>query len=80
MSKIERRTLHGDRNQCPSCGEFFKSTHAFELHCVGRIPARHCLTVDEMKAKGMEKNTADFWTSRLMKPDERKRVIPEERA
>jgi hypothetical protein len=64
--------LSGDRNECPSCGELFNSVAAFDKHRTGTFggphnqPAkRRCLTRDEMMAKGMEKNTAGFWVTKL---------------
>ena len=59
----ERRTLRGDRNQCAGCGEFFNSTFAFEKHRAGEHAGngRRCLTPDQMREKGMDKNAADFW-------------------
>ena len=72
-----RLNLFGDRNQCPTCGELFNSGYAFDRHRTGPFTARQCLTVDEMTAKGMVKNTAGFWASRLMTADEVKRVIPD---
>ncbi|WP_233868643.1 hypothetical protein [Paraburkholderia adhaesiva] len=63
-----RRHLTGDRNQCPSCGEFFNSTAAFDAHRTGPFGGAHgepsrrrCLTVVEMRAKGMALNRAGFW-------------------
>lgn len=78
-SRHLRRALSGDRNQCPSCGEFFNSTLAFESHRTGAhgavnsvrnssgIPrerhGRRCLDAAEMSAKGMAHNAAGFWVS-----------------
>ncbi|WP_233867197.1 hypothetical protein [Paraburkholderia adhaesiva] len=63
-----RRHLTGDRNQCPTCGAFFNSTYAFDAHRTGPFGGaqgepsrRRCLTVDEMRAKGMTLNQAGFW-------------------
>lgn len=61
--------LTGNRNQCPTCGEFFNSTYAFDKHRTGPFgkastPAqRRCLKPDEMRAIGMLKNEAGFWVS-----------------
>lgn len=72
-----KRELKGDRNQCPSCSEFFNSVVAFEKH---RKPSKwftgikptlartlgyphRCLTPTEMKSGGMEKNNFDYWVS-----------------
>lgn len=71
--------LTGDRNQCPTCNEFFNSTAAFVKHRAGRVatPERRCLTPDEMTAAGMAKNTADFWVTALMPSDAREAVAQE---
>lgn len=65
-----KRRLAGDRNQCPSCGEFFNSTAAFTKHMMGQVATaeRRCMTVDEMVAAGMAKNSSDWWVTALM-PD-----------
>lgn len=58
--------LSGDRNQCPSCLEYFNSTYAFDRHRTGIFGTdRHCMTTEEMRAKGMEKNSSGFWVSKL---------------
>lgn len=63
--KATRRTLTGDRNRCPTCGEFFNSTSAFDKHRVGEYDiARRCMTVAEMGTAGMVKNAEDFWLTR----------------
>lgn len=60
-----RRPLTGDCNQCPTCGEFFNSTSAFDKHRIGEYEvARRCLSVVEMLAIGMVKNSKDFWLTR----------------
>ena len=62
-----KRKLTGDRNQCPTCGEYFNSTYACDAHRTGPFghggqPARRrCLTVNEMSAHGMRLNRAGFW-------------------
>ncbi len=59
--------LVGDRNECPSCDELFNSITAFDRHRTGNFGInRRCLTVDEMLAKGMAKNYAGFWVTKLM--------------
>lgn len=61
--------LTGDRNQCPSCGEFFNSTTAFAMHRTGEFGKdRRCLTVAQMAAKGMCQNEAGFWMTKPMSP------------
>lgn len=57
-------TLRGDRNQCPTCGLYFNSSHAFDKHRIGSHGVdRKCLTVPEMESKGMTTNKAGFWIS-----------------
>ncbi len=59
--------LSGDRNQCQGCKEYFNSSFAFDKHRTGEHGHdRRCLTVDEMKAKGMSVNAAGFWISSAM--------------
>jgi len=57
--------LRGDRCQCGACGEYFNSTYAFDLHRVGefRDGSRRCLSVEEMRERGMVKNKLGFWIS-----------------
>ena len=53
--------LRGDRNQCPTCHEYFNSVRAFDKHRTGTWTTRRCLTADEMTGKGMLKNQSGFW-------------------
>lgn len=41
--------------ECPTCGRFFSTTSNFDRHREGRFDddSRHCLTADEMIAKGL---------------------------
>lgn len=55
------------RNQRPTCGNFFSSTSAFDAHRTGPFQNaknpranRRCLTIPEMREKGMAQ-TKDFW-------------------
>lgn len=61
----EHRTLTGDRNQCPGCGQFFNSTLAFDKHRTGAHQGggRRCLTPVEMAARGMDVNARGYWIS-----------------
>lgn len=72
--------LSGNRNQCPSCGEFFNSVGAFDKHRTGEYgkpvssgtyspSSRRCLSVGGMVAIGMEKNASGFWISSPMPTD-----------
>jgi hypothetical protein len=54
-------TLTGDRNGCPGCGKFFRSTAAFDKHRIGAFGVdRRCRTEVEMVAAGMVKR-GEFW-------------------
>lgn len=58
--------LTGQRNECPSCGELFRSNAAFDKHRIGQFGKdRRCMTVEEMQAHGMAKNTAGLWVTAL---------------
>jgi len=62
----KRRELHGDHNQCPSCGQYFNSTFAFDKHRVGDFSpkvTRRCMTLEEMEACGMALNAGGWWIS-----------------
>lgn len=57
-----RRTLRGDRNQCPACREFFNSSGAFGRHRVTLADSgRACLDLDQMRGKGYAINGAGYW-------------------
>lgn len=61
--------LSGDRNQCQGCKGYFNSSFAFDKHRRGEHGIdRHCLTEEEMREKGMDKNAAGFWISAAMTP------------
>jgi len=69
--------LSGDRNQCPTCGEYFNSSAAFDKHRVGYFSSprqtdngallqpRRCLSGGEMLSKGMAKRNG-FWITSPM--------------
>jgi hypothetical protein len=67
------RRLTGDHNQCPTCREYFNSTAAFERHRAGSFEnlktgesaMRYCLTVDQMREKGMTVNAGGWWVTAL---------------
>jgi len=68
------RAISGDRCFCRACGEYFNSTKAFDKHRTGKYrqlrdpgpETRRCRSFDEMAAKGMSKNSADFWITSKM--------------
>lgn len=58
--------LRGDHCQCVACREYFNSTAAFDKHRVGKFDTnRRCLTVEEMRGKGMDKSARGFWVTQL---------------
>jgi len=63
------KTLRGQRNQCPSCGEYFNSNVAFEKHRIGDFGTnRRYATTQEMLSfkTPMAVNSAGFWVTALM--------------
>ncbi len=60
--------LTGDRNQCPGCGQYFNSTHAFDKHRVGEHQknSRTCLSTLQMTEKGMFVGHDGFWRGSAM--------------
>ncbi len=65
------RKLSGDKNQCPSCGEYFNSFTAFDKHRVGSFEPneRRCLTVAEMQINNFGKTKDDFWLCPVSQKD-----------
>jgi hypothetical protein len=55
--------LTGQRNQCPTCGEYFNSNTAFDKHRSGPFTDRRCISAQEMMDKGMSLNASGFWIS-----------------
>ncbi len=59
--------LTGQRNQCRGCSQYFNSNKAFDKHRTGKHGhGRRCLTPEEMMAKGMSLNKANFWITKAM--------------
>ena len=53
--------LTGNRCQCPTCGDYFTSTRAFDRHRIGQFGNdRRCLTAGEMDAAGFARNARGF--------------------
>jgi len=63
-----KKTLRGDRNQCPGCNEYFNSTAAFDKHRTGehKNNGRRCMSSVEMTAKGMFVGSDGFWRGSAM--------------
>lgn len=74
LTSMTRPALTSGRNQCPSCGDRFKSNTGFDWHRTGtfgdRDDPRRCLTVSQMTAKGMTRDGAGFWITKAMNPPE----------
>lgn len=61
------KKLTGNRNQCPSCHEYFNSLGAFDRHRTGYFGKnRQCRTTEGMLGAGMVKNADGFWITGLM--------------
>lgn len=59
------KPLNGDRNQCPTCNEYFNSSLAFQKHRVGEFEKnRRCRTVSEMLSIGMSQKPDGFWITK----------------
>lgn len=59
-----RLPFYTDRCKCPTCGEYFSSTYAFDQHRKGPITDRRCLTVAEMREKGFSVNATGHWITK----------------
>lgn len=70
--------LKGERNQCPTCGDFFSGLESFDAHRTGldgktqkgkrraEGPGR-CLTLAEMRENGFVRNEYFYWTAKRAK-------------
>lgn len=67
--------MTGDNNVCPSCGERFRSSRAFDAHRTGpygsvgpngrHLPSqRRCKTPAEMHTDGMSRNGRGLWVTK----------------
>lgn len=58
------KKLGGQRNQCPSCLEYFNTNAGFDAHRTGSHTnqQRRCLSVEEIEGKGLKLNVNGFWT------------------
>lgn len=66
--------LTGDQCRCTSCGLAFKSTSGFDAHRVGKYPARRCLSLTELQARGYAHNNLGFM--RKPRPTENTHASP----
>ena len=50
-------------SQCGGCQKTFSTVEAFDLHRTGSFSkrTRHCLSEEDMQAKGMTQNTKGWW-------------------
>ena len=65
-----RKRLNGQRNQCPTCNEYFTRNSVFDKHREGSFKdgTRRCLSTPEMMAIGMWEGPDGFWRGAKM-PD-----------
>lgn len=64
---MNKLTLRGDRNMCPTCGGYFNSTAAFDKHRTGSHGVdRRCLTTEQMVTAGMHLGADGFWRGSRM--------------
>lgn len=65
------KKLTGQRNQCPSCLEYFNSNTGFDSHRTGSHAKqqRRCLTVAEIEETGMKLNDAGYWVFPISEKD-----------
>jgi hypothetical protein len=61
LSASAERKLRGDHCKCPTCGEYFNSTRAFDKHRTGEYGARRCLSPDDMRVRGMVVSATGWW-------------------
>jgi hypothetical protein len=67
-----RKKLNGQHNQCPTCGEYFRSNSSFDDHRTGAFGKdRRCLTTAEMVAEGMILGPTGFWKGKPHSKDGR---------
>lgn len=54
-----------DKCRCPSCGEYFNTTYAFDQHRKGKLgtPERRCLSVLEMSSSRWTQKPSGHWLS-----------------
>ena len=54
--------LRGNRNQCPTCNQYFNSNTSFDKHRTGAMGVnRRCRTTEEMLEVGMLILASGFW-------------------
>jgi hypothetical protein len=58
-----RKKLNGQRNQCPTCGEYFTRNSVFDKHRIGEYKnkSRKCMNKQEMIDAGMFFGDDGFW-------------------
>lgn len=55
------------RCKCPTCGLFFNSIAGFDKHRAGtHAEGKVCLSIEGMKAIGMDTNSDGYWVTALM--------------
>jgi hypothetical protein len=63
VSTLEKKHLaYGTREcQCASCGVYFVGVTYFDMHRDGTMDARRCLTVRQMRERGMVQDGKGRW-------------------
>jgi hypothetical protein len=66
---------YSEINQCPTCGELFKSLTAFDDHRTGKFGVnRRCLDKHEILSRGMCQNRDNLWVTREMTQQDKART------
>tara|TARA_R110000868_G_scaffold387130_1_gene655647 strand:+ start:774 stop:992 length:219 start_codon:yes stop_codon:yes gene_type:complete len=68
---MEQKKLNGQRNQCPTCEQYFTRNSVFDKHRTGSFAKeqRRCLSEPEMLDLGMYKGEDGFWRGSRMPED-----------
>ncbi len=54
-------SLRGQNCRCAACGLLFRAVSSFDLHRVGPMRDRRCLTSMELAGKGWAPDSKGFW-------------------
>lgn len=77
--------LTGRRCQCAACGQYFSRLRAFDRHRIGSYGKpglwggpRRCLTPEEMRQRGWQRNEAGCWTMQRLDRAGQGRIRPDQ--
>lgn len=66
----EKNIIGHKPEHCAECHETFGGTRAGDMHRAGTHGVgRHCLTPDQMRAKGLTQNSKGYWIQQVEFPD-----------